>query len=138
MIALTRTIPLLNKSTKYPGIRILLLESYLAKELLKRTYELSVHQLGAMSTIIMTKKILQSGKPEFIADQMIVREAGGTRSGNTMQLARSSLTLSREGFLYRGSKLFNLLPENLRNENKISKFKREAKAWVKLNIAVKP
>ena len=108
------------------------------EELLKRTDELSVHQLGAMSTIIMTKKILQSGKPEFIADQMIVREAGGTRSGNTMQLARSSLTLSREGFLYRGSKLFNLLPENLRNENKISKFKREAKAWVKLNIAVKP
>ena len=91
-----------------------------------------------MSTIIMTKKILQSGKPEFIADQMIVREAGGTRSGSTLKPAKSSLILSREGFLYRGSKLFNLLPDNLRNEDKISKFKSEAKAWVKLNISVKP
>ena len=105
---------------------------------MKRTDELSIHQLGAMSTIVMTKKILQSGKPEYIADQMIVREAGGTRSGSTLPPTRSSLTLSREGFIYRGSKLFNLLPENLRNENKISKFKGEAKTWVKLNIAVKP
>ena len=105
---------------------------------MKRSDQLSVHQLGAMSTIIMTKKILQSGKPESIADQMIVREAGGTRSGSTLKPAKSSLILSREGFLYRGSKLFNLLPDNLRNEDKISKFKSEAKAWVKLNIAVKP
>ena len=86
----------------------------------------------------MTKKILISGKPEYIANQMVVREAGGTRSGTALQPARSSLTISREGFLYRGKKLFNLLPENLRNENKISKFKTEAKAWVKLHITVKP
>ena len=90
-----------------------------------------------MRTLVMFKKILQSGKPEYITDQMIHREAGGTRSGTT-QSARTSLTISREGFLHRGRQLLNSLLQNIRNEGKIRKFKIEAKAWVKLTIAVKP
>ena len=107
-------------------------------ELLSRAGELSVHQLGALSTLIMTKKIIQCGKPEYIAEQMTSRNAGGTRMGTTLDIPQKSLTLSREGFVYRGSKLYNLIPESLRKEMKISIFKREAKNWIQVHIPVKP
>ena len=38
----------------------------------------------------------------------------------------------------RGIKLFNQLPENLRDEPKINRFKKGVKIWVKEKIAVKP
>ena len=86
----------------------------------------------------MSKKIIQCGKPEYIAEQMTSRNAGGTRMGTTLDIPQKSLTLSREGFVYRGSKLYNLIPESLRKEMKISIFKKEAKNWIKVHIPVKP
>ena len=57
----------------------------------------------AQSTIVMAKKILISGTTHIPGRQTI-----------------------REGFLYRGTKLIKLLPKEIRNENVMSKFKKES------------
>ena len=40
--------------------------------------------------------------------------------------------------MYRSSQLFNKLPEVIKNEKTYEKFKKEVKAWVEVNILVKP
>ena len=105
---------------------------------MSKTGQLSVNQLGALSTLIMIKKILLSGKPTYISDKLETRPSSGIRSGTSIVPIRTSLNISREGFRYRGTKLFNQLPENLRNEEKISQFKNDVKSRIKQNIPTKP
>ena len=107
-------------------------------ELLHQCGDLSIHQLGAQKTILMMKKILSSQKPAYLRAKLNVREGGGSRLNQTIVPIKASLNISRNNFLYRGIKLFNQLPEELRIEAELSKFKSKLKTWVKLNIAVKP
>ena len=93
------------------------------RDLMSKTVQLSVNQLGALSTLIMIKKIVLSGKPTYISDKLETRTSSGIRSGTSIVPIRTSLNINREGFRYQGTKLFNQLPENLRNEEKISQFK---------------
>ena len=49
-----------------------------------------------------------------------------------------TLNIAGEGFIYRGTTLFNKLNENLIGEPKLSRFKEEVRKWVKSNIPNKP
>ena len=98
---------------------------------------MSVHQQGALSTILLARKVMSSGKPSYLAKRLVPRSIG-TRSGISVQLPSSGLTLTREGFIYRAIKLFNKLPEVIINEDKFEKFKRKVTDWVEVNIPVKP
>ena len=108
------------------------------KDLLHTTGYLSIHQLGALSTVVMVKKILLSGKPSYLADRLTAQTLTTTRSGTTIDPISCSLNLKRSSFLYRGTKIFNQLPDDLRTGDKIRLFKKESKLWVKQNIPVKP
>ena len=81
------------------------------KELLLLSGDLSVHQLGAMSTVKLTKKIMMTQKPTYLSQRLQLSDDRGTRLGTTLAQDNSSLGLAREGFIYRGTKLFNLLPD---------------------------
>ena len=107
------------------------------EDLMAKTETLSIHQLGAQSTRVMTKKILLSGQPSYLAQKLTPRNSSGI-FGSTIKPPTVCLTLSREGFLYRSSKLYNLLPEDLRKEDKISNFKKKIKTWVIKNVSLKP
>ena len=48
------------------------------------------------------------------------------------------LTVTRGGFMYRGSKLYNMLPEDIKLAQSYGAFKTKVKAWIKSNITVKP
>ena len=108
------------------------------RELLEVTGDLSIHQLGAHSTLMMLKRILQSGKPEYLASKLVTHNSQDTRSGSTLLPARASLNLSKSSFIYRAIKLYNQLPEHIRQVDKITSFKKETKEWVKSNIQIKP
>ena len=107
-------------------------------ELLNLSGDLSVHQLGALSTIKMTKKIMMTQKPTYLAQRLQTPLDRGTRSGETLAQEKTRLGLAREGFVYRGTKLYNLLPHSMKQESIMISFKRQAKIWVKENIPVKP
>ena len=107
-------------------------------ELLNLSGDLSVHQLGAFRTINLTKKIILTQKPSYLADRLKIPQDRGTRSGEVLNQENLQLRLAREGFVYRGTKLYNLFPENLKQETKMSRFKKITKSWIKQNIPVRP
>ena len=55
-----------------------------------------------------------------------------------LNIPKYRLSLSREGFIYRGATLFNQLDENIREEKNANQFKKLTKDWIKKNISVKP
>ena len=108
------------------------------KELLDMSNDLSIHQLGALRTVTMVKKIILTQKPKYLARRFQLREKNKNRSRTSLVSERVTLDLKREGFVYRGSRLFNILPEELKLENKIEVFKEKVEDWIKEIIPVKP
>ena len=51
---------------------------------------------------------------------------------------KHSLSIAKEGFIFRGVNIFNKLDENLKKETKVEKFKVGVKKWVRDNVPVKP
>ena len=96
----------------------------------------------AFSTILMVFKVLNSGKPTYLARKLeVIREAGMTVrrwDGSTVKVPNYYLDISRAGFIYRGAKLFNKLPRALREEQRTEVFKKELKIWVRGNVSIKP
>ena len=108
-----------------------------AEELLIKSGDLSIHQLGAYLTLVAVRKIILSQKPKYLAEKLKEVELGGLRSSTKIVIEKADLGISREGFLFRGASLYNLLPANLKKETNIIKFKFAAKDWVRKNISVK-
>ena len=50
----------------------------------------------------------------------------------------NSLSTSRAGFIYRGSKLFNKLPEELRKQINPRKLRTGVRKWVSEKISARP
>ena len=46
--------------------------------------------------------------------------------------------MHREGFVNRGATLYNKLPENLKLEKSVVKFREMAREWIKLMIPLMP
>ena len=99
-----------------------------SKELLDLSGDLSVHQLGAMSTVNLTKKILLTQKPHYLAQRLQGTQDRGTRTGITLTQENPSLGLARECNLYRGTKLFNFLSDDMKQESNMKQFKTVSKA----------
>lgn len=108
------------------------------EELLEKSGDLSIHQLGALQTVIMTKKIVLSQKPTYLATRLQINQDGGPRSTSAINPMKLRLSISREGFVHRGTRLFNMLPLHMRQEPHIKKFKMMTKKWIKDTIPIKP
>ena len=59
------------------------------------------------------------------------------RTSSTITPVNNRLNLTRAGFIYRGTALFNQLPFSLRTCTRIKKFKEDTKTWVLLNVDIK-
>ena len=90
---------------------------------------LSVNQLIAYHTIIAVFRIRQAKEPEDLAVPLLT----DSRQGRIM-LKNLRLDLYRNSFVYRGSQLWNRLPQSIRGLEKLSAFKKSAKIWVMANI----
>ena len=71
---------------------------------------MSIMQMVAYHTLTMVHKVIQTGKPEYIANKLEVvygteleRRAWGE---STIRVPRYNLEVSRAGFIYRGANLF--------------------------------
>ena len=106
----------------------------LTKELLTLSGDLSVRQLGALRTLNLTKKILTPRKPSHLGRRLELNKERVTRSGVTIRESNTSLTLVREGLIYRGSSLYNINPESMKKESNMERFKKLSKPWVRENI----
>ena len=108
--------------------------------LLDNTESLSVQQMIALQTIIMTHKILRTSKPSYIANK--IRYAENKlylrSSCNLLQNLNIKLNQSKEGFINRAIILYNKLDDDVKMSPSLNLFKKEARKWVKVNIPVKP
>ena len=111
-------------------------------DLLTATGSLSVQQMVVYHTLVMVHKIINTGLPCYLADRLQLRstegrELRGQGAGMILQ-SDPTLSVSRGGFVYRGSRLFNMLSWNLRKEISMKNFKPGARRWVKENINIRP
>ena len=112
------------------------------EDLLKETDSLSIMQLMALHTVMLVRKITNTGRPKYLAQRLMLdegnRNARRAWSGQTIALPPYKLETSKSGFIYRGASLFNSLPFNVRNEKRLKPFKTGAKTWIANNIKIKP
>ena len=110
------------------------------KELLNMTKSLSVQQMIAYQTLVMTYKILQTTKPVYISNKISQNEnmTNLRNKRKTLNVPRMKLAQAREGFVNRAAVLYNKLDEGTRNSETITVFKRQTRQWVLKNILVKP
>ena len=113
-------------------------------ELLATSGMLSVNQLVAYTTLVTVYKVLLSGEPRYLAERLYSGQRGqhGARQETRQNLdinVHFNLGVAREGFLYRGGKLWNMLPPALKLQtNTVSVFKKLVKMWIKENVPALP
>ena len=101
--------------------------------------QLSVHQRAALSTVTLVYKALTTKEPHNIYENLQPEPSQRvTRHQINCRNVDYNLSISRGSFMYRGSKLFNQLPQELVRKTKLSEFKRGAKEWVKSRIPLLP
>ena len=90
-------------------------------DLLEETNSLSIQQMIAFQTTMMTYKILKSRKPTYLAKRMKENSGNINLRGRSNSVSKSShsLSIAKEGFIYRGVTLINMLSDSLRSEEKI-------------------
>ena len=100
--------------------------------------ELSINQLTAYHTLLTVHKTKTSGKPKYLDERLQCTQANDNLVHPTRQLnkiyVKQNLSISRGGFVYRGGLLWNRLPDDLKCERQLGKFKTRVKAWVKKNV----
>ena len=90
-------------------------------------------------TLVMTYKIMKSGKPAYLARRLhCMPSQTNLRGENRLYQPKLKLSIKGEGFVARGQSLMNKLDSTIRNEESLQVFKHKTREWVKRNIAVKP
>ena len=101
--------------------------------------QLSVHQRTALFTITSVHKSLKTCEPSYnYLSFNSNQDDAENRNYTNCRNINYKLSISRCGFYYHGSRLYNQLPASLINNEKQSIFKRKAKQWVKENIPLLP
>ena len=90
---------------------------------------LTVNQLVHYHTILAVFRIRQSGEPEYLAQSLCNDNINGH-----IIIKTTRLTLLQKSFKFRGSCIWNNLPQSVRNIQRIGQFKRVVKSWIKQNI----
>ena len=102
--------------------------------------QLSVHQRVAYSSLCTIFKTIASQQPKYFFELLKCNESRQHRHGNQNNCAKINynLSISRDSLLYRGSKLYNMLPVDIASATNLKEFKKDAKQWVLNNVPVHP
>ena len=90
---------------------------------------LTVNQLISYHTVMAIQKIRVEKEPEYLA-QFLTNDSRNSR----IIVPNQMLNIAYKSFCYRGSALWNLLPYDLRKENKTGQFRNRTRKWIKSNV----
>ena len=112
------------------------IKSIPTEQLLKSNRMQSVHQMGAQSVLNTYRKIIITGKPRNLYAQLCRQEG---RRGSTWRVkATPKLSVTTSKLIERGTRLWNMLSDDIKRIESNYSFKREVKKWTMLNIPIKP
>ena len=106
-------------------------------KLLKQCGWLSVKQLIAYHSMVQVFKVKSSKKPVFlheIASKSFGYPTRASTSGSLVDNKKTTNEISKDAFLFRSTKLWNILLPSIRKEINILKFKYQLREWVKIKI----
>ena len=98
-------------------------------EMFERSGYMTVRQLVFYHTVLNVYKIKLHKEPEYLFSNL-QRE----NIRNNIIIAKTDLTLTRNGFIFRGSEGWNSMPLDIRRLEKVGLFKRKVKEWILLNV----
>ena len=109
------------------------------KDLLKSCNYLSVHQMVAYHSSLQIPKILSSQKPKYHANRIKNDKNRDTRA-NTENLKQINFmkSLGKSSFFHQATRIWNLVPINIKSLSKIGPLKKQLKKWVSEHISVRP
>ena len=90
---------------------------------------MTVRQLIVYHTTLNVYKIKQCKEPEYLFSN-IERE----NIHENIIIEKTRLTLTRNGFIFRGAETCNDIPHEIRKIKKIADFKKKMKQWIHNNI----
>ena len=105
-----------------------------------RSGQLSVHQRTALFSLTSVHKVLQSQEPAYSLSRLKPNQDQDepARLQTNCKRTEYKLSISRGGYYYRSSRLYNQLPDSLVRNAKTTIFKKNAKQWVRENIPLLP
>jgi hypothetical protein len=111
------------------------------KDLLKQCSWLSVSQLVAYHSLVVTHKTMLSQQPRYLHDKFGTQFPFNTRLAASRQIRidenfDAELSLAQTSFRWRASRLYNGLPTSIVSETKVARFKFHLKQWVRDNIDI--
>ena len=99
-------------------------QSVSTEELLQRCGQLSIHQLGVFSTLVLVKKTLLTGCPAYFKEKLKLKQHQNSRGNEVLEPINARLNLTRSSFFYRGSKLYNMLTSKFTARAQIRKIRK--------------
>lgn len=108
-------------------------------EMLNTLDLLSISQKIKLKTIIMIRKMLENELPEYLNENIINNintHNVNTRHRNNFRLPIVRNEQAKRNIFYNGLKLYNELPNDIKNENNISQFKFKCRNHVKSTCPV--
>ena len=107
-------------------------------ELHKKSNQLSVHQRSAFFSILAVYKAIHFKQPSYHYLRLVsANDARETRNKSATRI-EYNLSISRCSFFFRASRLYDLLPLDLRRITSLTKFKRSVKKWTRQHIPLLP
>ena len=101
--------------------------------------QLSVHQRCALYTLTSVHKAINMKQPDYSFSRLKPNPASvNAQTNHQISRVEYKLSLSRGGYFYRGSKLYNQVPDHIKQESNQKLFKTAAKKWVLRSIPVLP
>ena len=93
---------------------------------------LSVHELIKLDQAVMVHKILNGQCPKVLKQTFTKRSQVSkyeTRRSGDLQVPRTRLEIMKKSFSYKGAKVWNEIPSNIRNVEFAASFKKQAKNY---------
>ena len=108
------------------------------KKLLEDAGKLSVHQEIVYQIGVNAKKILDTNKPKSLSQQFLKKNNDRGSRKNTYLKKKTKTKMAEENFINHAINLMNKIPPEILAEEKMKRFKKEIKNWIKKEIKIKP
>ena len=95
---------------------------------------LSVKQIIIFRTLIFIQKIINGEVPTYLTEKIKFNRDNQSRvlrSSNDIELVRANMACSQNSLFYKGVQMYNSIPDDIKNENVHTTFKRKLKEYVK-------